>query len=100
MDEFVCPVRRCVEDRGLGPMLDLFRSLDHDRQQFPSTHAPFDKLPNGRFALGIQVTSRVQAHEPLRSQRAVEQVFGDLTFRSRVGWLFPSEMAVYEIVGL
>ena len=89
-----------VERFGARPMFHFRYSLERNRHQLFAVHSGFDQLPDGRLAFGVEMADRIEAHEPLRSQRPVEQIFADLLLRGRPRPPFPPKVPIHQLVGL
>src|ERR1700737_5585189 len=81
-------------------MLLLAGALECDLYQLLAADALFDQPGDRLLARRIEVTDRVQAHDPLRPQRAVEQIGRRLRRRGSLGRLVPAEMPRHQLIGL
>ena len=82
------------------PMLLLACAFDGDQHQLVAANPLLDQATDRLLARRIEVTDRVQAHDPLRAQGAVEQVGGGLGRQGRLWRLVPAEMALNQFIGL
>ena len=89
-----------LQHLGPRPMLLLAGAFERDRRQFLAPHPRFDQAPHRRLARRVEMADGIQTDEPLRAQRAVEQVGGDFRRPCRLRRLVPAEMPRHQLVGL
>ena len=81
-------------------MLLLAGAFERDRHQFLAAHARLDQAPDRRLARRVEMADRIEADEPLRTQRAVEQIGRGFRGRGRLRRLVPAEMPRHQLIGL
>ena len=94
--------RRSVRFQHLGPrpVLLLAGVLDRDRHQFLAPHPRLDQAPHRLLARRVEMADRIQADDALGTQRAIEQIGGDLRRRCRLRRSVPAEMPRHQLIGL
>src|SRR5215203_3452319 len=63
-----------LDHSGTSPVVLLARALKADRHKLLAANPVFDQLPDRRLAFGIEMADRIQAHNSLRAQGAIQQV--------------------------
>src|ERR1700730_9168596 len=84
----------------LCPMLLLAGAFERHRDQLLAAHSCLDEAPDRLLARRIEVTDRVETHDPLRPQRAVEQIGRRLRRRGSLGRPVPRGMRRNQLIGL
>jgi hypothetical protein len=68
-------------------VLLLAGAFERDRHQFLAPHPRLDQRAHRRLARRVEMADRIQADHALRTQRAIEQIGGDLGRRAGFGGL-------------
>src|SRR2546430_769423 len=77
----VDPLLGGIERLGPRPVLQLSGPFELDRHQLLAPYSGLDQSPHGRLARRVEIAGRIDAHDPLRAQRTVEQIVQDLSLR-------------------
>src|SRR3954447_15933635 len=93
------PVERRIE--ALRPRPEWYGSaFEHERHELAPAHPFLDQPPHHRLARRVEVADRIDAHQGLRAQRALEQILADLALARRRGQTLEAEVAGHQLVGL
>jgi hypothetical protein len=100
VNQLAVRLRDGIERLGPRPMLQLAGAVKLDWRQLPAAGSRGDQPPHRLLAPGVEMADGIQADDALRAQRAVQQVFQDISFRRRLRRLVPAEVPVRQLVGL
>src|SRR4051812_28062371 len=96
--------RHALERRieGLRPRPEWYArsALELERHQLGPAHPFLDQPPHDRLARRVEVADRIDAHQRLRAQRALEQIVADLALGGGRGQPREAEVAGQKLVGL
>src|SRR2546422_4593967 len=70
-----------IERLGPRPVLQRSGRFELDAHQLPAASPGLYQSPHGRLARRVEIAGRIDAHDALRSQRTVELIVEDLSFR-------------------
>src|SRR5947209_16098223 len=82
------------------PMLLLAGAFDGGRHQFAAADPCLDQPPNSRLGRRVEMADRIEAHQTLSAERAVEQIGRYFVAARRLRRLVPAEVALRQLIRL